>query len=58
MVADFPLEALGAERGSKLGMEHLERDRAVVPEILGQEHRGHATAPKLALEPVAIGQAV
>ena len=41
----------------QLGMQHLERDRAVVPEVLGQEDRGHAAAPELALEPVALRQA-
>ena len=54
---DFPLEALRAEGGGELGVQDLERDRAVVPEIVGQEHRGHATPPQLALEPVAVSQA-
>ena len=34
--ADLALEAVGAERGGELGMEHLEGDGAVVAEILGQ----------------------
>ena len=50
---DLALEALGAERGGQLGVEHLERDRAVVLEVLGQVDRGHAAAPELALERVA-----
>ena len=33
--------------------EELEGDRAVVPEVVGEVHRGHAAAPELALEPVA-----
>ena len=54
---DLALEALRTERGSQLGMQHLQRDRAVVPEIVGEIHRGHATPPQLALEPVPVGQA-
>ena len=54
--ADLALEPLGAERGGELGMEHLERDRAVVAEVLGEVHRGHAAAPQLALEPVSVAE--
>jgi hypothetical protein len=54
---DFPLEAFWAEGGGEVGMHDLQRDRAVVPEIVGQKHRGHATPPQLALEPVAVNQA-
>ena len=54
---DLALEPLGAERGGELGEEHLEGDRAVVPEVLGQVDRGHAAAAELALEPVAVRQA-
>ena len=39
---DLALEALGAERGGELGVEHLERDRPVVPEVAGEVDRGHA----------------
>ena len=53
---DLALEALGAERGGELGMQHLERDRAVVLEVLGEVDRGHAAAAELALEAVAIGE--
>ncbi len=52
---DFALEALGAQHGGQLGMEDLERDRAVVLEILGQEDRGHAPTPELALKGVVTG---
>ena len=54
---DLALEPLGAERGGELGVEHLERDRPVVPQVLGQVDRGHAAPAELALEPVAIRQA-
>ena len=53
---DLALEPLGAERGGQLGVEHLERDRAVVAEVLRQVDGGHAAAPELALEPVAVGE--
>jgi hypothetical protein len=33
-----------------------ERHVAVVPAILGEVHRGHATGPKLTLDAVAIPQ--
>ena len=36
---DLALEALGAERGGELGMEHLERDGAVVPEVVRRGRR-------------------
>ena len=53
---DLALEALGAERGGQLGVEHLERDRPVVAEVVGEVDRGHAAAPELALDAVAVGQ--
>ena len=56
--ADLALEPLGAERGGELGEQDLERDRAVVPEVLGQVDHGHAAAPELALEGVAVGEGV
>jgi hypothetical protein len=53
--ADLALEAFRG--GGQVGMQDLERDRAVMPEIVSQEYRGHATPPQLALEPVAVRQA-
>jgi hypothetical protein len=32
---DLAQEALGAEHGTQLGVEHLEGDRAVVLEVVG-----------------------
>ena len=55
---DLPLEALRAERGGKLGMEHLEGHRAIVLQIPRQEHRGHPAPAQLALEHVAARQPV
>ena len=55
---DLAQEALGAERGGELGAEHLEGDLAVVLEVVGQVDRGHAAAPELALEHVAVAEGV
>jgi hypothetical protein len=38
-------------------MQDLQRDRAIVSEIVGQEHGGHATPTQLALESIAVNQA-
>ena len=53
---DLALEALGAERVGQVGVQHLERDRPVVPQVLGEEDRGHAAPPELALEGVGCGK--
>ena len=41
----------------ELGVEHLERDRAVVLEVVREVDRGHAAAAELAVEGVATRQA-
>ena len=51
---DFALEALRAEGVGKLGIEDLECDRTVVPEVLCQVHDRHPAPAELALDPVAI----
>jgi hypothetical protein len=56
--ADLALKALGPEGGRELGEEDLEGDGAVVAEVLGQIHDGHAAAAELALERIAIGEGV
>ena len=43
-------EPLGAERGGQLRAQHLEGDRPVVPEVVGEVDRGHAAAAQLALD--------
>jgi hypothetical protein len=53
---DLSEEALGPERVRQLGMEHLERHRAVVLEVAGEEDGGHAAAAELALERVGRAQ--
>ena len=55
---DLAQEALRAERGGELGVEHLERDRAVVLEVVGEIDGGHAAAAELALERVTVRQRV
>ena len=54
---DLPLKAAWTQREGQLRMEHLKGDRALVPEVVGQKHGGHAAAAKLAFEPVSVGQA-
>ncbi len=53
---DLDHEALGAEHGGQLRLEDLDRDLAVVLEILRQVDRGHAAGAEFALDAVAIGQ--
>jgi len=43
----------GAEAGDQLGVEHLQRDRPVVLEVLGEAHDGHPARAHFALETVA-----
>jgi hypothetical protein len=53
---DLALEALRTEGGGDLGVEDLERDRAVVPQIMGEVDDSHPTTSELALDAVAVGQ--
>jgi hypothetical protein len=55
--ADLALEALRAERLGQVGVEDLEGDGAVVLEVGGEKHGGHATAAELAEEGVVARQA-
>jgi len=54
--ADFTEEPFGAQRCGELRAYHLDRDCAVVLEVVGKPDYGHATAAELPLEAVAIGQ--
>jgi hypothetical protein len=47
---DLAGEPVGTQRGGELGPEHLDGHLALVPEVLGQVDRGHATPAQLALE--------
>ena len=55
-VADLPLEPLRAQRRRQLGVQDLEGDRPIVPQVAGEVDRGHAAASELALERVSILQ--
>ena len=48
--ANFPDEALRPDPGGDLGAKHLDRHRALMPEITSQVNRGHAPAPELPLD--------
>ena len=53
---DLAQESLGADRGRELRPQHLDGDRPVVLEILGQKDGGHPALAELALEAVAVGE--
>ena len=53
---DFHHEALGAKHGGQLRLEHLDRDLAVVLEVVREIDGGHAASPELALERLAVGE--
>ena len=53
---DFLDEPVGAEHGGEFGLQDLDRDLAIVLEVLGEVHRGHAARAQLALEAVAVGE--
>jgi len=55
-IADFALEAIGTERGGKVGVEYLQGHRSVVPQVVREIDRSHATNAELALERVAVGE--
>ena len=50
--ADLAGEPLGAQGGGELGAEHLDRDLAIVLEVISQEHGRHAALAELALDAV------
>jgi len=53
---DLPSEPVGAQGSGQLWTEDLQGDGALVLEVLGQVHRRHAPAAKLALEHVPVLQ--
>ena len=53
---DLALEALGAERRGELGVQHLERDRPVVPQVVREVDGRHPAPAQLALERVSVRQ--
>jgi hypothetical protein len=50
---DIPQEPRATERGRELGSQHLDGDLPVVPQVLGQIDRRHATPAELAHQRVA-----
>src|SRR2546425_956838 len=54
---DLAQEAFRPHRGGDLGVEHLERNRTIVPRVVGQEHRSGPPAGQLALDPIALPEA-
>ena len=48
--ANLGQEAFGAELGRELGIEHLERDGAFVPEIAREIHRRHSAGADLTFD--------
>ena len=55
---DLREEALATEHRGELRTQDLERDLPVVLHVLGEVDGGHAAAPELALEGVAITEDV
>ncbi len=53
---DLGQEAVPAQHGGELGVQHLDGDLAAVPEVLGEIDGGHATLAQLALEAVPVGE--
>ena len=50
--ADLAEESLVGDRAREIGIEHLDRDVAVVLQIAREEHGRHAAMPELALDRV------
>ena len=53
---DLAQEPLGAERGAEVGMQHLDRDVAIVLEVVREVDGRHAAGAELALDAVAVGK--
>ncbi len=51
---DLAAEALGTERGGELRAEHLDRDLAIVPEVVGEVDGGHPAGADLPDQRVAV----
>jgi hypothetical protein len=53
---DFLEEPVDPDHRAELGAEHLDRDLAGMPEVLGQIHHRHPALAQLPLESVAVTQ--
>ena len=54
--ADLGEEAFATEGRTKIGMQHLDGDIALVPQIMREVHGGHAAGAEFALDAVAVGE--
>ncbi len=54
--ADFPEKAIHTQLMAHLGAEHLQRDRAFVLQVVGEEDQGRATGVDPALDAVPVTQ--
>lgn len=54
--ADLLEKTVGPDDRCQVGVQYLEGHAPVVPQVMGQEHRGHSPAPDLLLHPVAVRQ--
>ena len=54
---DLGEEPLGADDGGELRAQHLDRDLAIVLQVLGEIDGRHAAGAELALDAVAVGEA-
>ena len=55
---DLAMEPLGAQRGGEFLAQHLQRDLAVVLQVLGEIDRGHPARTQLPLDRVAVSERV
>ena len=53
---DLAQEPVDAEHGGQVGLEDLERDLAVVLEVVGEVDGRHAPLAQLPLDAVAVGE--
>ena len=53
---DFLQEPVAPDRGRELRPQDLDRDLAIVLQVVGQVDRGHAALAQLPLDPVAVGE--
>ena len=53
---DLGQKSFGSESRAEIGMEHLYRDVAIVPDVMGDIHGGHAALSDFAVYAIAIRQ--
>jgi hypothetical protein len=52
--SNLAVEAFRPQGRCEFRMQHLERDGPIVPQVMGEIDRGHATTAELALDDVTI----